>query len=83
MTAHISLISGLCALIERAYSCAFCYRTRVSRQKLEGSGSVEGLHVLASEAIATYSPIPFPYEVLGFCTPGMCPPEGSIVGKIV
>lgn len=48
----------------------------------EGSGSVEGLHVLASETIATYSPIPFPYEALGFCPPGMCPPEGSIVGRI-
>jgi hypothetical protein len=34
MTAHISLISGLCALIERAYNCAFWYRTRVSEQKL-------------------------------------------------
>jgi hypothetical protein len=34
MTAHISLISGLCALIERAYNGAFCYRTRVSEQKL-------------------------------------------------
>jgi len=47
-----------------------------------GSGSVEGLHVSASETVVTFTPLPIPYEALGFCTPGSCPAEGAIVGRL-
>jgi hypothetical protein len=48
-----------------------------------GSGSVAGLHVTASETIVTFAPLPLPYEALGFCVPGACPPEGAITGRIL
>jgi len=47
-----------------------------------GSGSAAGLRVAASETVVTYTPLPIPYEALGFCVPGSCPPEGTIVGRI-
>jgi hypothetical protein len=47
-----------------------------------GSGSVEHLHVSASERILTYTAIPVPYEALGVCAPGTCPAEGAIQGHL-
>jgi hypothetical protein len=48
-----------------------------------GFGALEGLRVDASEQIVTFTPLPLPYEALGFCIPAACPAEGAITGRIV
>lgn len=38
---------------------------------------------IGEETVQTFSPLPFPYELLGMCAPGVpCPDEGNITGII-
>jgi len=54
-----------------------------------GTGSLSGRRVRATESVVTYTPLPFPYEVLeylqlpGPCVNGVCPPEGIVEGRIL
>jgi hypothetical protein len=48
-----------------------------------GSGDcVDGLKVKGTEIATTYSPIPFPHEMLLPCDSMFCPAEGVITGEI-
>jgi len=59
--------------------------TWIGNMKLVGHGRgdcVDGLKMKATELAITFTPIPFPYEMIGLCGSG-CAPEGILTGEIL
>ena len=57
----------------------------IGKMKLIGHGRgdcVDGLKMKATEIATTFTPIPFPYEMIGLCGGG-CQPEGILMGEIL
>jgi hypothetical protein len=57
----------------------------IGKMQLIGHGRgacVDGLQMKGSEIATTYTPIPLPYEMIGFCG-STCVPEGTLTGEIL